>query len=475
MSIFDDVADIATGVDAAPAAGAESADPGSPTEPGATEQPAAEPTSSPATGNVPEARPTDVAEQPGAPEAAAAVVPPEKVEEELDQLQSQLPANAGTAFAKFRTENRTLTQEVERLRTENEGLQTPPGGAILIDAPADEWDPIPQLEKMPEGHYLKLAHTLTDFHLPERIGSVLEKYDTLPEAAQKSIANAFSAQMERELGLTTAQVWDICEAYKKGNVPGSQQPANASAPNSAAIPYSQRLIDDHLFAPNDPLVLEAQANERAHSALLQEVTGLKQQFSGQQTTYEQGQKARVEDEGRAREQEFQSKKSAVQTSVLDPIRKAIPAGYEQSYTHVEAAALRAIEQDPVAQTHLTNAKAALERAAKYTAEGTPQFATREMQRHAGEMAKYAALFGIKAQAEAKYQTGLVAENVAFKNRTTNPAGQRREVIGAAATATGQNGRPQREPNEDADDFAKRTRSYLIGRLEQQQAPGPSGR
>src|SRR6185436_20321140 len=123
MSIFDDAPAGATGV-ATEVAGSTSADPVSPNE-----EPSAAATETPdPTSIVPEGQPK-VAEVEGAPPATAAVAPPWLTEEDLTKLQAQLPPDAGQAFAKFRTENRSLTAEVERLKTENEGLQTPPGGA----------------------------------------------------------------------------------------------------------------------------------------------------------------------------------------------------------------------------------------------------------------------------------------------------------------------------------------------------------
>jgi hypothetical protein len=411
------------GVDNMPGGSAASASPSD--EPSATDQPDV-------TSTVVDATPGTQADQTAEGQTTDTAQPVDLTEQDV----STLAPKAQQAFARMRTETRTLSEENSTLKAQLSELQTN-APAIAIDAPVEEWNGLEQFDRLPAPYREKLGDEIGWRRLPTLLDTALSNVDQLPPKWQEAIVEPLLKSVGAEFGMTPQQVIQTLQNASGQGGGEYQPPAQSSQPHA----LSQQLIAEG-YEPNSPIVLAARQQEQGLTQAQRQLQQFEQRIGKFENDNKAQTKAQQEAAERQREAEFNSKRDATWETILGPTLKTIPQGYERYRRSVTVEAKDTVAADSVAQNHLTNAKSALTQAHQYRAQGTPELADRAIDKHSREMTAYAARCAVLSQQVAKAYNDLITENVSLKNGATNQQQQRKDLLGGGGNGQNGNGAPE---------------------------------
>lgn len=249
------------------------------------------------------------------------------------------PATLSTELATHRTK----LAELEPKLAEQEARLT---SAIVIDDPSEEaakaWDWKPEVAKLPEAHYSRLAYGLTEQHLPEFLPHVLEHgMSTYTPDQRQMVFGAIGTYLADVYGITPAEIIE-----RLANTPSAGQPG---APGS---PQGQSLVDELLaegYEEKDPIVQRARATEGrlsrvesiANASKTQSEETAKQQRDAAQHTFDQN---------------FNAVRDNVWKETMSTWDGKVAPEDKDMIGIIQTSAEKAASTDPVAQQRLLKAK-----------------------------------------------------------------------------------------------------------------------
>lgn len=383
-----------------------------------------------------------------------------------EQEIASLEPKAAQAFARFRTENKGLSEEVTNLKQQLAEFQSQPKStapSIAVDAPVDEWKGLEQFNSLPAPYKEKLGDEIGWQRLPDLVSRAAANIEQLPPEWQSAIADPILESIGREFGLATPG--DVIRAIQAGigqtgSGDLSTSPSSLSQGSQSQTGLARQLVDAG-YDNTDPLVIAAARQEQAFTQSQRQMQALEKRLAQFEQSNQAQTKEQAERTHRELETSFQAKLKATHETILTPTLQRIPKGYERYRRTVEVEAKESLSNDSVAQTHLSNARAALLQAQKYRQQGTPELAAQAEDKHNRELTAYAARFAVVTQNVLKDINTLITENISLKNGANQQQQQRKDLLGGGAVNGNGNGFQPRQPGEDMDAYLARAREYRM--------------
>lgn len=226
-----------------------------------------------------------------------------------------------------------------------------------IDAPAEDWDVAAKLAAFREAnplYYDRMGWEIISQHLPQVLPLFLEDPNGLPSDLQPMVERMGESILTRWTGLSPEQIGQAISQYRNNYA--------APAP-SAQSAGGEGVVEQYGLDPYNPqhqaLIQQLNANEQRMNALQARLDGFGENVE----------RAKADEGVRA----FQGTIDAYKNSLLDKV--PVPAGYDYLKAEIAQVAQLAFDNDPIA-------KAAMEKARAFYAQGTPG-----LQAAAGEIAK----------------------------------------------------------------------------------------
>lgn len=356
---------------------------------------------------------------------------------EGESLDSFTKANVDGRFKQLAETLKTQRESLDGLRA-SEGIPT-----LKFDAPIAELDLKTKLNDLAanpdtKGYYDALVGAVKADHLAEIVPEAIANFDNMPAATQQAVAQAISTQIQSEIGYGLADLKQLADAYRSGQlVPAGQatpttQPAftpsaNGSYGQQSQVPFSAQLIAQG-YAADDPAVMAVRQQEQTAREAEQRYARLESRLDAITGQTKQAQEVQAKQAEAQRETEFKTKVTAVWDSLIQPLKASVPQGHERTLSAIKAEGRTAVEADPKAQLSLRRAQA-------YYQQGSQSQGDREF-------AAYSARAAILMTDAATYHLGLVRDLAGATRKADKAKGSRIEMpTGSAVTNGGRIGRP----------------------------------